>query len=135
MYRKLGGQLVRERRMAIVFQGALVLFAQAWGRMVTAEIRLRDDGLIVRPPTGFMRPSPWLTISNTAQSQMLNAIRELGISPTSQARTSTVKSAATVTRLQEFIGAKGRPKKTAREQQGVSSLTDLGISNATEPEK
>ena len=41
----------------------------------------------------------------------MKALTELGISPTTQAKVSTVKSGATVTKLAAFLAAKGRTKR------------------------
>ncbi len=61
---------------------------------------------MIKSPTGYPVQSPWLAIANKAQAQMLKALAELGISPTSQAKVSTVKQGTSITRSQAFIGGK-----------------------------
>ena len=103
-WKRLGAQLVREQRMALVYKGILALYCSAWGRWVKAEKKLQESGMVVQSPrSGFLRQSPYLAIANTAQAQMMKALAELGITPTSQARVSTVRQPATVSRMQDFI--------------------------------
>ncbi len=109
---RLGAQLVREQRMALVYKGVLALYCSAWGRWVEAESKLQEGELVVQSPTGYLKQSPYLSISNKAWDQMLKAIAELGISPTSQARVSTVRQPATVSRMQDFILTRTRSRPT-----------------------
>ena len=103
---RIGKQLVSEKRMALLFKAVLAAYCSAWGRWTEAEAHLHEHGPVITTPTKFMRSSPWLAISNTAQSQMMKCISELGISPTSQANASEVKHSATVTRFEAFLGGK-----------------------------
>ena len=102
-WKQLGAQLVREQRMALVYEGVLALYCSAWGRWVEAETKLQEVELVVQSPTGYLKLSPYLSISNKAWDQMMKATAELGISPSSQARVSTVRQPATVSRMQDFI--------------------------------
>ena len=54
-------------------------------------------------PNGYLQSSPYLTIANQAFAQVMKALTELGISPTSQARVAAVKEPATVSRLAAFL--------------------------------
>ncbi len=111
LYYKLGRQLEREKRFAIVYQPTFVVLCLAWGWVAKATLKLEDEGAIVTTPTGFVRVSPWLDIRTRSEATVLKASSEFGISPTSQAKAATVKSAATVTKLQAFIDRKGRTKE------------------------
>ena len=64
------------------------------------------EGEVITSPNGHPMQSPWLAISNKAVAQMMKAVSELGISPTSQAKVSTVKHGATVTRFEAFLAGK-----------------------------
>ena len=110
-YYRLGKQLVAEKRMAVVYQPTFVVLCLAWGWVAKATLKLEDEGAIVTTPTGFVRVSPWLDILTRSEATVLKASSEFGISPTSQAKAATVKSAATVTKLQAFIDRKRRTKE------------------------
>ena len=105
-WHRLGKQLVKEKRMALVYKATFAAYCAAWGRWVEAEEKVHEFGPVITTPQGFLVQSPYLAISNKAWSQMMKALSELGISPTSQAKVSKVKSAATVTKLEAFIGGK-----------------------------
>lgn len=90
-WERMGAQLASEQRMALVYKGAFAAYCQAWGRWVEAETMLKEYGLVVKDRKGLLARSPYLAIADTAWSQIMKAVAELGISPTSQARVSTVK--------------------------------------------
>lgn len=92
--------------MAHVFKAAFAAYCVSWGRWVEAERELQKSGAVVMTPNKFPVQSPWLAISNRALQQMMKALAELGLSPTSQARVSKVKHGATVTRLEAFVAGK-----------------------------
>ncbi len=111
IWHRLGKQLVAERRMALVYEGAFAAYCVAWGRWVTAETALAKKpdaggGAVITSPNGHPMQSPWLAISNKAQQQMMKAISELGLSPTSSSKVSTVKHGATITRFDAFLAGK-----------------------------
>ena len=105
-WHRTGKRLVAERRMAHVFKAAFAAYCVSWGRWVEAERELQKSGAVVMTPNKFPVQSPWLAISNRAQQQMMKALAELGISPTSQARVSKIKHGATVTRFEAFLAGK-----------------------------
>ena len=116
-WNRIGKRLVAERRMAHVFKAAFAAYCVAWGRWVEAERQLEEFGTVIMTNQtvdkegkpvggGNLVQSPYLAIANKAQQQMMKAISELGISPTSQAKVSTVKHGATVTRFEAFLGGK-----------------------------
>lgn len=92
-WHRLGPQLVREQRMAHVYKAAFAAYCQAWGRWVEAETALKRSLPVVEQPkgSGYFVQNPLLSVSNRAWTQMMKALAELGISPTSQARVSKVK--------------------------------------------
>ncbi len=105
-WHRIGKRLVAEKRMAHVYKAAFAAYCVAWGRWVEAERELEEFGTVIKTPQNFLVQSPYLAISNKAQAQMMKALSELGISPTSQAKVSKVKHGATVTRFEAFVGGK-----------------------------
>ena len=105
-WNRIGKRLVAEKRMAHVYKAVFAAYCSAWGRWVKAERELEKNGEVVMTPNQFPVQSPWLAISNKAQQQMMNAVGELGLSPSSQSRVSKVKHGATVTRFESFLAGK-----------------------------
>jgi len=87
---RLGAQLVSEQRMALVYKAPFAAYCVAWGRWVEAEEQIQQFGLVIKAPSGYLVQSPYVAIANKAWAQMMKAVSELGISPTSQARVSVV---------------------------------------------
>lgn len=92
-WHRMGSQLEAEGRVALVYKGVFAAYCQAWGRWVEAEEKLKEYGTVIQQQ-GMLVRSPYLGISEKAWAQMMKAIAELGISPTSQARVSVVHALA-----------------------------------------
>jgi len=103
---RLGAQMVEQKRMAPIYGGVLAAYCVAWGRWVEAEKQIQQCGMVITTPNGHLAQSPYLPIANKAWAQMMKAIPELGISPSSQARVSTVGQAAEADPFAEFEGLK-----------------------------
>ncbi len=113
-WRRMGKRLVSESRMAHTYKAAFAAYCVAWGRWVDAEHQLEEFGTVILTNQqvnekgepiggGNLVQSPYLAVANKAQQQMMKALGELGLSPTSQSRVSKVKHPASVTRLEGFI--------------------------------
>ena len=102
-WHRTGAQLVKEKRMSPTYKAAFAAYCVAWSRWVMAEKKVQEFGPVHNTPNGFLQSSPYLTIANQAFAQVMKALTELGISPTSQARVAAVKEPATVSRLDAFL--------------------------------
>ena len=98
-----GPLLVKERRMSPSYRAIFAEYCVAWSRWVMAENKVREFGPVHATPNGFLQSSPYLTIARDAFKQLHTALTELGLSPASQARVTTVKQPATVSRLDAFL--------------------------------
>ena len=105
---RLGAQLVKENRMALVYKAAFAAYCMAWSRWVKGETALQEFGMVITTPNGHLQPSPYVSITRQAWDQMVKALSEMGLSPTSQARAATVTPAATVSPLQAFLVRGGK---------------------------
>ncbi len=105
-WHRMGKQLEKEGRIALVYRACFAAYCVAYGRWAEAEQRIQDEGLIIKTGSGHLQQTPYLAISNRAEAQMMKAIAELGLSPSSQSRVSTVKLPAEVTKLKAFLGGK-----------------------------
>ncbi|MEL6599949.1 MAG: phage terminase small subunit P27 family [Pseudomonadota bacterium] len=70
-------------------RAALAGYCQAYGRWVEAERELAKTPTLLRTPSGYVQPSPWLAIANKANEQMLKWMAEIGLTPSSRSRVST----------------------------------------------
>ena len=95
-WHRLGELLVRAHRVAPLYRAAVAAGCVAWSRWVTAEKQIQQYGLVITAPSGYLVQSPYVGISNRAWGQLMKALAELGISPTSQARAQTVDAPAEV---------------------------------------
>jgi len=111
---RLGPQLVREHRMAIVYRAGLAAYCAAWSRWVTAEREIQKFGMVIQAPSGYLIQSPYVGISNRAWDQLMRALSELGISPTSQAKVSKVEATTPVSKLSAYLVAGGKKTKTRK---------------------
>ena len=91
-------RLARElHRLGIVSQldrAALAAYCQAYGRWVEAERMLKETPPLIKLPSGYIQPSPWLGISNKQLELMHRYLGELGLSPVSRSRVHVLPSLA-----------------------------------------
>jgi P27 family predicted phage terminase small subunit len=69
-----------------VDRAALAAYCQAYGRWVEAERQLTNTPTLIRLPSGYIQPSPWLAIANKQLELMARYMAELGLSPVSRSR-------------------------------------------------
>jgi len=68
-------------------RAALAAYCVAFARWVEAEQKLKEQGLVVRAPqTGYPMQNPYLSIANTAMTQMIRLAAEFGMTPSSRSR-------------------------------------------------
>ena len=67
-------------------RAALAAYCQAYGRWVEAERKLAETPTLIRLPSGYIQPSPWLAISNKQMELMQRYMAELGLTPAARAR-------------------------------------------------
>ena len=58
----------------------------AYGRWVDAEERLRENPMLFKTPSGYVKQSPWLDIINKQLELMGRYLVELGMTPASRSR-------------------------------------------------
>ena len=78
-------------RLGIISQldrAALAAYCQAYGRWVEAERKLNETPTLIKLPSGYIQPSPWLGIANKQLELMHKFAGELGLSPVSRSRVS-----------------------------------------------
>src|SRR5215207_2629350 len=71
-------------------RAVLAAYCQAYGRWVEAERKLQETPILLKTPSGYVQPSPWLAIANKQLELMSKFMAELGLSPASRSRVSTL---------------------------------------------
>jgi P27 family predicted phage terminase small subunit len=91
-WKRLARQLHVLRIITELDRAALAAYCQAYGRWVEAERRLKETPLLIKLPSGYIQPSPWLTIANKQLELMHKYMTDLGLSPASRSRVTTLPS-------------------------------------------
>ena len=89
-WKRLAAELQRLRILSQLDRAALAAYCQAYGRWVEAERQLKETPTLIRLPSGYIQPSPWLGIAHKQLELMHKFLGELGLSPVSRARVSTL---------------------------------------------
>ena len=85
-WRRLGSRLERVGLVTEVDTAAFSAYCTAWARHVEAEKMLATEGAIVKAPSGYPIPNPWLAVTNKAMDQMKAFLVEFGMTPSSRNR-------------------------------------------------
>ena len=91
-WKRLAQMLFRLRVISHLDRAVLAAYCQAYGRWVEAERAMKETPLLIKLPSGYIQPSPWLTIGNKQLELMHKFLAELGLSPASRSRVSTYPS-------------------------------------------
>ena len=85
-YYRTGKLLADCRVLTQADKAALACYAAAWSRLIEAETKLRETGLIVKSPSGFPCISPYLSIVNRAAEEIRKWSGELGLTPSARSK-------------------------------------------------
>jgi P27 family predicted phage terminase small subunit len=69
-----------------LYRDCLAKFCQALARITEGEAELAKAGLTYTTPSGYIRPSPWLKIVESAVNTVTQLSVELRMTPSSRAR-------------------------------------------------
>jgi P27 family predicted phage terminase small subunit len=73
-------------------RAAMSAYFQAYGRWGEAERAMKTTPLLIKLPSGYIQPSPWLGIANKQLELMHKYLSDLGLSPVSRARVAKLPS-------------------------------------------
>ena len=91
-WKRLAKMLHQLRVISHLDRAALAAYCQAYGRWAEAERAMKETPLLIKLPSGYIQPSPWLGIANKQLELMQKFMAELGLSPASRSRVSTYPS-------------------------------------------
>lgn len=87
-WKRLAQQMQRLGMISQLDRAALAAYCQAYGRWVKAERKLAETPTLIKLPSGYIQPSPWLGIANKQLELMHKYMSDLGLSPASRTRVS-----------------------------------------------
>ena len=74
-----------------VDRAAIAAYCDAYGRWTKALMKLNEEGLLVKAPSGYPILNPCLSIINSALDQMRKFLTEFGMTPSSRTRINVAK--------------------------------------------
>jgi P27 family predicted phage terminase small subunit len=85
-FREMAHKLARMRVMSDADVDALAMFVVSWCRMVEADRRVHELGMVTKSPNGFPMQNPYLAIANRARKDCQSILAEFGMTPSSRTR-------------------------------------------------
>jgi P27 family predicted phage terminase small subunit len=69
-------------------RGSLLALCQQWSRYLEANRNVATAGMVVRAPSGYPMPNPYIAIANKALGNCARLWVELGLTPSARSRVS-----------------------------------------------
>jgi P27 family predicted phage terminase small subunit len=101
-WQRLAPVLRRSRTVTEADRGALVALCQQWSRYLEANRSVSSAGMVVRSPSGYPMPNPYIAIANRALASCVKLWAEMGLTPSSRSRVTTVGDDAISDAFAEF---------------------------------
>lgn len=83
---RVGAELIAARLITQIDLDALAAYARAHVRWVEAHAQLRDADPVIMTANGSVKTNPLYQVADKAQQQMLELMRELGLTPSSRTK-------------------------------------------------
>jgi P27 family predicted phage terminase small subunit len=91
---KIAAQLERVGVLTQMDAQALALYCEAFSNWRTATDALAKSGMVVRAPSGYPMPNPYLAIQHRASEQLRKLLIEFGMTPSSRSKVSATGDGA-----------------------------------------
>ena len=102
-YRRAGKLLLRMRTLTPADMAGLACYAAAWSRLIEAQTKLRETGLVIKSPAGFPCISPYLSIVRQATEELRKWSSELGLTPASRTKLKAAPEDFSSDPMQKFL--------------------------------
>jgi len=89
-WQRLAPILRKSKTVTEADRGALLSLCQQWSRYLEANKSVATAGMVVRSPSGYPMPNPYIAIANRALSMCVKLWAELGLTPSSRSRVTSV---------------------------------------------
>jgi P27 family predicted phage terminase small subunit len=106
---RLAPMLRTARQITEAERASLVALCQQWSRYLEANSKAAATGMVIKSPSGYPMPNPYLGIANRALAHCTKLWAELGLTPSSRSRVAATPatSAADAQRARYFGAARG----------------------------
>lgn len=101
-WRRLAPLLRTSRQISEADRDALLALCSEWSRYLHAKAEVARLGLVVRTPSGYPIPNPYLAIQTKALAGCNKLWPELGLTPSSRSRVKAITAPATDDPFAEF---------------------------------
>jgi P27 family predicted phage terminase small subunit len=85
-WQRVAPMLRQGRQITEADRNALIALCVEWSRYVEAIGKVQQSSMLVRTPSGYPMPNPYLSIATKALSGCLKLWPELGLTPSSRSR-------------------------------------------------
>lgn len=99
---RLAPLLRRAKQITDADRSALVALCLEWERYLDATDKVRTLGMVVKAPSGYPITNPYLSIARSALAACSRLWPELGLTPSSRSRVTTVESGGADDPFNEF---------------------------------
>lgn len=105
-WRRLAPMLSASKVLTEGDRASLIALCQQWSRYLDATEKAEAAGLIVKAPSGYPMPNPYLGVANKALAHCTKLWAELGLTPSSRARVTTSGAGVQQSKADRFRQAK-----------------------------
>lgn len=85
-FREMAAKLARMKVMSDVDVDALAIYAVNWVRLLDANDKIKELGLVVMSPKKFPMKNPYVTIARESERICTGILTEFGMTPSSRTR-------------------------------------------------
>lgn len=108
-------------------RGSLLALCQQWSRYLDASREVKKHGMVVKAPSGYPIPNPYLSIANKALQHCVKLWAELGLTPSSRSRVSTTPAPAGQGWTGRSPAAKPMTKLAELQQKAAELRRPMGV--------
>lgn len=101
-WRRLAPLLRKSQTTTEADRGSLLALCQQWSRYLEAHGKIAAAGMVVKSPSGYPMPNPYIGISNKALGNCVKLWAELGLTPSSRSRVSVAPLGSSMDAFAEF---------------------------------
>jgi P27 family predicted phage terminase small subunit len=103
---RLAPMLRLARQLSVAERASLIALCQQWSRYLEANRKAEAAGMVIKSPSGYPMPNPYLGIANKALTHCTKLWAELGLTPSSRSRVAAMPAASGAdAQRQRYFGA------------------------------
>jgi P27 family predicted phage terminase small subunit len=94
------------RQITAADRGSLIALCQQWSRYLEANSKVAAAGMVIKSPSGYPMPNPYIGIANRALTHCTKLWAELGLTPSSRSRVTALPPGSSAdAQRQRYFGA------------------------------